>query len=114
MSDGNDARQQIIEEVRSCVCDERYKQYGDAQENFEDTAQVWTWWLRGRGLLKDDAELTSLDFGQMMLLMKVSRSLRNLEYLDTFIDEVGYAVCSAGIIKSEREPRDEGHDGDGV
>lgn len=91
--------------IKGCVCRDRQKSYGDAEDNFQNIADYWNLWLQQRGLLSAGKKLTSLDVAQMSGLIKVARKTGNIEYLDNWVDDAGYSTCGAGIVLRKRIPR---------
>lgn len=92
-----DRRSEILEQIRQCVCKDRCATHGDAEDNFEDIATLWTWWIKARyGVV---IQLDALDSAEMMNLMKSTRKAKTPLHLDHWVDGGGYNVCGAGIVK---------------
>jgi hypothetical protein len=103
MSNDNEFRKQAVEIIGNCVCKERNEAYGSVEENFSNIADLWTWWLKKRGMLSVTApELTVLDVAQMIAFIKIARKLNDIEYLDNWIDDAGYNACGAAEILREK------------
>ena len=104
MKTGTEYRQQVVGEVQKCVCRERYERYGEVDDNFTNIGELWTWWLKKRGLLADDSPgLTVLDVAQMNSMIKISRKVNNIEYIDNWIDDAGYNVCGGSSIAQKED-----------
>lgn len=104
MKTGTEYRQQIVDEVQKCVCRERYEQYGEVDDNFTNIGELWTWWLKKRGILSDSSPgLTVLDVAQMNSMIKISRKINNIEYIDNWIDDAGYNVCGGASITQKED-----------
>jgi Domain of unknown function (DUF6378) len=97
---GTDRRREVLATIEGCVCKDRQNTYSDAEDNFADIAQLWTFWLRKRGLIAKDATVDALDVAMMSALIKVARASVNPTYLDNWVDFSGYGVCGGGIVKS--------------
>ncbi len=106
MKTGSELRGEVLDEVRNCVCKDRQNTYGDAEDNFNDIADLWTWWLEKRGLLANGKHLEAVDVAVMSGMIKTARMAKNIEHLDNFIDLAGYAVCGAGLIKQRQIQRE--------
>lgn len=94
---GTDRRRAVLDTVSACVLRDRASTYGDAEDNFTDIAAIASVVLRGKLL----EPLTASDVALFSCCIKMAR-LRNQEHLDNWVDLAGYAVCGAGIIKSEQ------------
>jgi hypothetical protein len=81
----------------SLVAGERDRQHGAKERNFANIAGHWTWWLRARGLLAADAELTPVDVAQMMAGLKQARTLTGAHNPDDAVDHIGYAACAGEL-----------------
>ena len=78
----------VIQEAQRVVDGARQTHYGHPYDNHSNTAELWTSYLRRRGLLM--APLIARDVCMMMVLLKVSRDA-NLPKRDNLVDIVGYA-----------------------
>lgn len=102
------ARQKILDEIIK-VMEDRSATHGDALTNFDNLAEVWTWWLEKRGLIKGSNWLTPEDAAVMCTLAKIARKLSpsGLSNTENWIDGAGYEICGAEIAES-RKANDEG------
>ena len=75
------------------VTGDREKTHGDKRENFTYVARLWNAYIRNL----NQAELTAIDVGQMMVLLKMGRTQSGEPEAEHFIDEVGYAACVAEL-----------------
>jgi hypothetical protein len=73
--------------------------HGDAVENQEHIGESWTWYLRGKGLLADGAEIDGADVARMMILLKMSRGCVGEYDPDHDRDSAGYAGIAAACEK---------------
>jgi len=102
MSNDIDFRKAAVDMVAQCVCKDRNATYGSVEDNFRNIADLWSWWLRKRGILTEpDAGLTVLDVAQMMGMVKIARKLTSPEHLDNWIDDAGYSLCAASSLLKE-------------
>lgn len=99
---GTSRRRYVLEQIAGAVCRDRQNTYGDAEDNFQNIADLWTWWLHKRGLLPGDKKVDALDVAQMSAFIKVARKLGS-GHLDNWIDGAGYEVCGAGILLSRQD-----------
>jgi hypothetical protein len=103
MSNDNDFRKQAVKIIEQCVCKERNEAYGSVEENFNNIAELWMWWLRKRGIVTDkDASMTELDVAQMISFIKIARKLNDVTYLDNWIDDAGYNACGASVLLKDK------------
>lgn len=79
----------VCVEADELVNGERAAAYGDAVENWRDTAVYWTAWGHRRGWLPQDKRITGFDGAYMLMLAKVSRAA-NTPKRDNQVDVCGY------------------------
>lgn len=94
-------RQQVIDEIGKCVLQDRNADYGTPEDNFADTAAIWTIYLRRRGLLTKGQALTSKDVAALMVGLKMARLGASPNKLDNWVDLGGYAVCGGEVAAFE-------------
>jgi hypothetical protein len=99
MKSGTEMREEVLDEIKACVCRDRQNSYGDAEDNFEHIRELWGWWLYRRGLIDSPDRVTRLDVAQMSAMIKIARKVNNLTYLDNWVDDAGYNVCGGGMVK---------------
>lgn len=103
MTDDNDFRRAAVDIIKECVCKTRNKSYGDVEENFDNIAELWMWWLRKRGIVTDkNAAMLALDVAQMVSMIKIARKINDVEYLDNWIDDAGYNACAASVLLKDK------------
>jgi len=71
------------------VSGDRAETHGDMRENFERIASLWSAYL--------GADISAIDVGQMMILLKMARAKSGTLHADHFIDQAGYAACTGQI-----------------
>jgi len=98
---GTDRRRAAIKEVEGCVCKDRQNTYSDAEDNFSQTASIWTVQLSRK--LLPGVSLDASDVAALMIGLKLARTAANPGHRDNWIDAAGYAVCGAGIQQKAAE-----------
>ena len=88
-------RAAILAAATDCVCRDRAKTHGDAEDNFRRIAGHWTWWLQSK--LQDGAVVTPADVAQMMVGFKQARTMGNPTHMDSFTDQCGYSALAGEI-----------------
>lgn len=87
-------REQILDEARECVCKIRQEEYGDAKENFDLIARLWSAYLSRI----DTDYMFADDVANMMILLKVARNQSGeTPKPDSWIDIAGYAALGGEI-----------------
>lgn len=79
-------RSDILDTAKEVITGDRQKDYGSAYENFERIAHLWSEYL-GTGI-------TMQDVANMMILLKIARSLGPGNKDDNYIDICGYAAIA--------------------
>ena len=92
-------RKEVLETALKTVCEERKDQYGELENNFEDIAKLWTYWL--------DVKVSAEDVAIMMLLLKVARARTGKFHADNFVDMAGYAACAAEVWNGGKVTKEE-------
>lgn len=87
---------QILSEAAELINGERAQAYGEPEQSFENIAAHWSTYL--------GIEITPVDVGMMMILLKVSRNGRDRYKRDNVVDICGYAGLIGGIVETPREP----------
>lgn len=81
-------RSDVLKEAGELISTERAKQYGDARENFDRIATLWSAYL--------GVDVDAVDVAVMMNLLKCSR-LAYQRKDDSFIDAAGYMALAAEL-----------------
>ena len=76
--------QQFLQEAHGIVYGDRHEEYGDAANNFDDIARMWTDWNKGWKFTKEDVAM-------MMIMVKIARCHQNWTE-DSLKDIVGYCT----------------------
>jgi hypothetical protein len=104
-------RGRVLRVAEECVNGDRNAQYGDPNADFTRTASFWNTYLCGvaerklsgyntqvevdRFLDQLSNLISAADVGQMMTLLKISRSCVSPEKEDHYVDAAGYQACAA-------------------
>jgi len=75
---------EFLQEAHGIVYGDRHEEYGDAANNFDDIARMWTDWNRGYIFTKEDVAM-------MMIMVKIARCHQNWTE-DSLKDIVGYCT----------------------
>lgn len=82
-------REECLEAALDCISNTRNEQYGDLTENFSKIAQFWSVYL--------SIDINALEVSQMMVLLKVARSIKAPKHSDNYIDQGGYSGASCEL-----------------
>jgi hypothetical protein len=88
-------REEILAIAGSVISGDRSKDYGDAKDNFETIAALWSSYL--------DHDFTVVDVANMMILMKIARSKTSPRKQDHWVDICGYAALTGEIVSDGRD-----------
>ena len=91
-------RDQILQTAEHFITVDRAATHGEAEDNFQTIADVWSWWLSNRD--SPESPLEAIDIAMMMALFKIARIAGNANHVDNYIDLSGYAAL-AGEISTE-------------
>lgn len=93
-------RDEVLTAAKMCVCEDRNKQYGEPENNFEVIAELWNQYIRrAKG---STMKLSAYDVGMMMALFKVGRMESGKPKRDSFVDAIGYIACAAEIVLGKK------------
>lgn len=84
-------RVEILSAAAKAVETDRQATYGDAKENFDRIAQMWSV-LTGGAL-----DFKATDVALFMAAMKLSRLYESPDHLDSWVDLAGYAALGGEI-----------------
>ncbi len=88
-------RDEILQTAESHITVDRAATHGDAEDNFQATADLWSWWLSNRQI--PEGPLEASDVAMMMSLFKIARISANGGHEDSYIDLCGYAALAGEI-----------------
>lgn len=98
---------EICAKAAELVSGDRDRQHGAKSENFQNIANMWNAYLHGTGALAmGTVGIRAHDVPNMMVLMKVARTLTGEFNPDDYIDMAGYAGCGGEIAGADRTARD--------
>jgi len=84
----------LLEDTAALVTESR-DSHGDATVNQAHIAEAWEWYLRGHGVIGEDATISGADVARMMQLVKLSRGAVGEYDVDHDRDVAGYAGIAA-------------------
>lgn len=96
---GTELRREALKMVEQCICKDRQKTHGDAEDNFANIATIANIVLKN----KLAQPLDALDVALFSMCIKMGRCATSPRHLDNLIDHAGYAMCGAGIVLREQE-----------
>lgn len=76
-------REEILQTAENLINGDRSREYGDAQQNFQDIANLWSVILA--------KEITIEQVALCMIMVKSARLMKT-NHLDSWIDICGYAA----------------------
>ena len=91
-------REEILQTASQYITKDRDATHGDAEDNFENVASLWIWWMYGR----DRCVFNGLDVAIMMVLFKIARIKGNPDHVDSYVDAAGYLAIAGEIQCIER------------
>lgn len=89
---------EIALKAAELVSGDRDRQHGAKADNFGRIASVWNAYLKIRR--DPGSDLSPVDVGHMMVLMKLARTQSGALNLDDYIDMCGYGACAGEIAAS--------------
>lgn len=85
--------QSLLLEAAEIVGGDRQKTHGEKERSFEVIAEFWNIYLENRiDRAYAPARIRPEDVAQMMVLLKIARSIQGSPILDHYIDEIGYGA----------------------
>lgn len=102
MIDVKNVREGILKEAIDAVNGSREEDYGDAEDNFHRIAGLWSTYMASKWV-NQSADFNPLrwfsavDVANMLILLKIARTLTGTGKRDNWVDIAGYAACAAGI-----------------
>ena len=97
MADTTEFRRKALDEVANAVCRDRSADYGDAEDNFQNIANLWNIILQK----KLSEELTAVDVANAMAQVKEARKISTPFHPDHYVDGAGYNICGVGIVDAQ-------------
>jgi len=91
-------REEILKTASQYVTKDRATTHGDAEDNFDNIADLWSWWLHGREIYA----INGFDVAVMMTLFKIARIKANPSHVDSYVDGAGYLAIAGEIACMER------------
>ena len=91
-------REEILNTASQYITKDRAATHGDAETNFENIADLWSWWMYGREIYT----INQFDVAVMMTLFKIARIKANPSHVDSYVDGAGYLAIAGEIACMER------------
>ncbi len=85
----------ILKEAHDIVVGARNTTHGEKERSFGVIAQLWQVYLDGR---KDGGPVTPFDVAQMMVLLKIGRSIQGTRIKDHMVDAAGYSGVAGELM----------------
>lgn len=82
-------RREVLESAIEIVCNNREKEYGSPEDNFNIISDLWSSY---KGV-----SFTAQDVAIMLALLKIGRMSSGQVKEDNYIDLAGYAACAGEI-----------------
>jgi hypothetical protein len=91
-------REEILQTASQYITKDRDATHGDAEDNFDNVADLWSWWMHGREI----CTVNGFDVAMMMTLFKIARIKGNPDHVDSYVDANGYLALAGEIQCMER------------
>ena len=101
MADLNINREFILREALKIVNGDREQSYGNAEDNFDRIADLWRAYLHAK-IPQHYVNLTGIDVANMMILLKLARTITGTGKMDNWIDIAGYAACGGAVEQNKK------------
>lgn len=95
----NTTRTELLNEADSLINGDRNISYGDPNDDFRKTADMWTVYIKS--VFKERPHLTAHDVAALLCLLKISRIAWSPEKRDNWVDLAGYAACGWDCVESD-------------
>lgn len=100
---------QLLRDAANIVDGARNNTHGDKERSSQTIARFWTTYLSAtqREAFGDDnyspayVHITPSDVAQMMVLLKIARSVHGEQVRDHYVDEAGYAAVAGELAEVE-------------
>jgi hypothetical protein len=96
----------MLREAALIVDGARQTTHGGKERSFKAIADLWNAYLNGRVIDGRDAAMAGVspfDVAQMMVLVKIARSIQGKPIRDHFVDEAGYAAIAGELAAVEEK-----------
>lgn len=95
----SNVRTAILKEAMEAIDGSRDEQYGSPEDNFKRIARLWSEYLSAANEPHEYQEtvIEPQDVANMMILLKIARTMHDPEVRDNWVDIAGYAACAGEI-----------------
>ncbi|MEK9770528.1 MAG: DUF6378 domain-containing protein [Betaproteobacteria bacterium] len=83
------ARHAIALEAANLICGDRSETHGPVDQNFQNIGALWGSYL--------GKEISVLDVGNMLTLLKIARTKTNPTHRDNYVDGAGYLALTGEV-----------------
>jgi len=94
-------KKEILNSALAAVCGERALNYGKPEANFARIAVLWNAYnhirAKDQGIEDHNFQVTEWDVANIMILMKIARTMNQPNHKDSWVDIAGYAACAFDI-----------------
>lgn len=91
-------RAHVLRDAEVAVTQNRNVEYGDAEDNFRNIADLWNAYFLGRFFIS--GRMAPHDVAILMILVKVARLIQTPTSRDSWVDIAGYAACGAQVAQA--------------
>lgn len=85
----------ILKEAHDIVEGARNATHGEKERSFQVIANFWNTYLDGR---KEQGPITAFDTAQLMVLLKIARSIQGARHKDHALDAAGYSAIAGELM----------------
>lgn len=94
---------EIAQKAASLVSGDRNETHGDARQNCQNIARLWTAYLQAKFRNGRVLNLNGEDVSHLMNLLKIARTMSGTHNPDDHIDAVGYAAIAGELAGDNAE-----------
>lgn len=94
--------QSLLLEAAEIVSGDRARTHGPKERSFELIAKFWDLYLVNRSLGGLSVAISAIDVAQMMVLLKVARSVQGEPTWDHYLDAAGYSAVAGEIFAAQK------------
>lgn len=96
----NETRTDLLKEADALINGDRNVSYGDPNDDFRKTADMWDIYLKA--IYRDRDSLKPHDVAVLLMMLKISRIAWSPDKRDNWADLAGYAACGWDCVDSDR------------
>jgi hypothetical protein len=96
-------RVDLLETALDAVFGWRGADYGAPEQSFSIIQTLWQTYLFNLDKTRGTLNLTEADIANLLILLKVARTLQKPEHKDSWVDVAGYAACGWDVVNRKRK-----------